>query len=358
MNRKFYFSFIAVALMIAATFAFVIGNKTGRASSNSALAALPASDFIISIDVQRALNETLPSLLSSNPGTLAKFNAHLEEFQQKTGINPRVFESVAIGGSLNPTLSPGRRDQSTVVIARGSFNSTELLNAGFAAAQKECEFVKEEQQYEGKTIYLISQVKPLKKSSGENSARLSQEQYSHHFEVSAASKEKFAITALDANSIAVGSPESVRAAIDASLGRNRVDEELVQLASQSTNAAISFSGKIPEGFAEKNVPNDMIGRYFASIRKFYGSFSANGSDAETFIALQTEKAEDATRISDALNSLKSLAALSFTQSTDKSSRNNSFSDLLKGVSVTAEGNEVKISVKFQPGNIGPFVRHF
>src|SRR3954467_13319375 len=132
MNRKFYFSFLAFALALAATVAFVIGSSAGRAAApNSALAALPASDFVISIDVQRALSETLPSLLSSNPTLLSKLNAHLEEFQQKTGINPRVFESVAIGGSLNPKTSPGRHDSNVVVIARGSFKSDELLDAGF-----------------------------------------------------------------------------------------------------------------------------------------------------------------------------------------------------------------------------------
>src|SRR5437763_14908954 len=93
MNRKYYFSFLAFALTLAATVAFVIGSSAGRAAApNSALSALPASDFIISIDVQRALSETLPSLLSSNPTMLSKLNINLEEFQQKTGINPHVFE--------------------------------------------------------------------------------------------------------------------------------------------------------------------------------------------------------------------------------------------------------------------------
>src|SRR5947208_3601673 len=118
MNRKFYFSFLAFALTLAATVAFVIGSGAGRAAApNSALSALPASDFIISIDVQRALSETLPSLLSSNPAMLSKLNINLEEFQQKTGINPHVFESVAIGGSLNQSFPTTRRDARSVIIA-------------------------------------------------------------------------------------------------------------------------------------------------------------------------------------------------------------------------------------------------
>ena len=61
MNRKFYFSFLAFALTLAATVAFVIGSSAGgrAAAPNSALSALPASDFIISIDVQRALSRAV-----------------------------------------------------------------------------------------------------------------------------------------------------------------------------------------------------------------------------------------------------------------------------------------------------------
>src|ERR1044071_6531017 len=104
MNRKFYFSFVAFALTLLATVAFVIGNNPGTraASTNAALAALPASDFVISVDAQRALNETLPTLFAANPRALAKFNAELDEFQRKTGINPRTLESIAVGGSFTP----------------------------------------------------------------------------------------------------------------------------------------------------------------------------------------------------------------------------------------------------------------
>src|SRR5205085_10315015 len=117
-----------------------IGNSTGATSPNTAVNALPASDFIVLVDVQRALDEMLPLLLSGNPQLLAKLNSNLKEFEDMTGISPHVFESVAVGGSLNPTAPPGQRDSSGVVVLRGSFKSDELLNAAFAAASKKCDF--------------------------------------------------------------------------------------------------------------------------------------------------------------------------------------------------------------------------
>lgn len=359
MKRKFYFSFLAFALTLVATVVFVIGHgiRTRAASPNAALSALPASDFVISIDVQRALNETLPSVLSANPALLAKLNANLKEFEDKTGISPRVFETVAIGGSLNPTAPPGRRDSSSVIIARGSFKSDELLNTAFAAAKKECEFVKEEEQYEGRTIFLIGTVRRLKKDADKDSAHATQEKYS---KVSPSGHDKFAITALDSNTIAVGSPESVRAAIDASMGRNRVDDELVQLATQTPNAVISFSGKIPQSVSEKagaQTSGNPFAKYAASIRAFYGSFGVNGSEAETFIALRTENAEQAHDISQAINSFKGLMAFGVSQSAGKDTAStNAFAEALKGLSVSSQDNEVRIDARIPQAIIAPLMR--
>ena len=252
MKRKFYFSFLAFALALAATVALVVGHSTRASSPNTALSALPASDFIVSVDVQRALNEMLPNLLYNNPELMAKVNSSMKEFEDQTGISPHVFESVAVGGSLNSAATPGQHDSSGVVILRGSFKSDELLNSAFAAASKKCDFQKEEQQYEGKTIYIIGPVRPVKDAGKGVTAHASQEPaFSYH--VMPSGSDKFAVAAVDANTIAVGSPSSVRAAIDASLGRNRVDDELVRLASQTPNAVVSFSGRVPQNATVKAV---------------------------------------------------------------------------------------------------------
>ena len=392
--RKFYFSFLAFALALATTVALVVGHSTRAASANTALNALPASDFIVSVDVQRALNEMLPALLSNNPQLLAKVNSSLKEFEETTGISPHVFESVAVGGSLNPTAPPGRHDSSGVVILRGSFKSDELINAAFAAASKKCVFQKEEQQYEGKTIYLIGAIRSLKdeSSAGKSSdshpymlpydrfgyprtnvnetgsvaapdtskttkitSTEAQEKYSTRVGVSTSTSDRFAIAAIDANTIAVGSPESVRASIDASLGRNPVDDELVRLASQTPNAVVSFSGKIPQSMTAKSTQggDNPVAKYFASVRAFYGSFAVNSTEAETNAAIRTETAQQASDISQAINALKGVANIGISQSSGKEMA--AVSDVLKSLSITAQDNEVHIDFKISLTNLAPFI---
>jgi hypothetical protein len=353
MSRKFYFSLLAFTLTLLATVAFVIGHSTASraASTNAALAALPASDFVISIDAQRAINETLPALLAGNPAMLAKMNARLEEFQSKTGINPRSFESVAIGGRISQSRP---HDSRTVVIARGSFNADELLENAFAAARAKGEkFEKEEQLYEGKRVILISPLRSVKAKveADDKTVTVAPSQEPR--------REKVAIGVIDSNTLAVGDLEGVRAAVNASLGRERVDEELVRLATQTPNAVIGFSGKIPQSFAAKGLSNSTIEKYFASIRQFYGSFSADGTDTETMLALRTETAQQASDIGSALNTLKSLSSFGFARSAGgDAAKANSIADLLKGVTITTQGHEVQINVKIPQGSIAPFMRTF
>ncbi|HWT02442.1 MAG TPA: hypothetical protein VN256_19475 [Pyrinomonadaceae bacterium] len=386
MNRRFNFSILAVALVALAAVAFVVGHNAGTraAGVNGALAALPASDFVIGIDAQRALNETLPALLASNPAALAKVNTELEEFQRKTGINPRTFESIAIGGSFPPDKSRG--NGRAVVIARGSFRADELLETAFAAAKaKEPRFQKEEQLYEGRTIFLVGQaetprttVEAQKKTStvtrqsepaaatppNGSGAGIGPDQDSkapplevlegdHTVRaVRAARRDRVAVTVLDANTIAAGDLDGVRAAIDASLGRNRVDDELVRLASETPGAVVGFSGRVPQNFGGK-VGDSVVEKYFASIRQFYGSLGADGMDAQARVTLRTETAEQANDIGQALNALKTLSAVGFA---GPGSKNASVGDLIKSLNVTTLNNEVQISVKIPQAIVTPVVK--
>lgn len=388
MNRRFYFSFLAFALTVATAIAFVAGNSTSKGAglSSSAAAALPASDFVVIVDVQRALNDALPTLLTSNPAALAKFNAHLAEFETKTGINPRVFESVAIGGSLRPNARLGR-DPGAVVIASGSFKADEMLAAAFDAAKKECQFEKTEQQYEGKTIFVISSVRrlttretnepatamvtpsgaagvapdPSKDSTASvrSSISILEGHPSARLGVLHSSSDNFAVAALAPNMIAVGSVESVRASIDASLGRNRIDGEMVNLALENPNTIVGFSGRIPQNSQKTDATNlgIPIANFFASIREFHGSFGLSGSDTESSIAVQLETSEQAREFSQAINSIKGLASFGVAQSVgpDQASRD-AIAAVLKGLTINATGNELRIDLKIPQSTLAPLIR--
>lgn len=384
MKKKIYLLSFTMALAFALA-AFISGTtpRTAAAPSSDALSALPASDIVITIDTQRLLSEALPTMLSENPGLLAKLNNHVEQFKNEMGVDLRTFDSIAVGMRFNN--SPGN-DFDTVVVARGHFNANEVIEASFNNARSKHEIQRLEEQYEGKTIYLISSqrrastapatkarvvVNPDKADRKDDAAEtggkagvlqagpVAGEERSESYNVKVRrSSEQVAVVALDANTIAAGELKGVRAAIDASMGRSRVDDELVRMATQNPSALVGFSGRVPATITEKMAAakGGIESKYFASIRQFYGSFSMVGMDAETFVAVRTENAGQAHDISQALNAMKMLSG--FGVARPSNGEFGSLAAALKDLSITAQDNEVQIKLNLKQKDLAPFLRHF
>src|SRR4051812_10843255 len=113
-----------MALTLARVEQRVVATTTNTTAS-AQLASLPASDIIIFVDTQRLVSDTLPNFLTNNPALLAKLNARLDRFQKETGIDPRSFDSLAIGMRFGGTPN---NDPRFVAIAHGNFNATSLID--------------------------------------------------------------------------------------------------------------------------------------------------------------------------------------------------------------------------------------
>jgi hypothetical protein len=385
MKKKIYLlsSALLLTLALVALMSGFAGSTAASASSNAA-SALPASDVVVTIDTQRLMAETLPTIFADKPALLAKVNGKIEQFNKETGIDLRTFESVAVGLRFT---APASKDFDAVVVARGRFNSQEVIDAAFNAAKSKHEFQRTEEQYEGKTIHVVSpsrradapqaKAKVIVNSTSADDAETSAPEapaagndatsprlvakvegpQSSIGEVKGSS-DQMAIVALDANTLAFGELKGVRAAIDASMGRGRVDDSLVQMATQNASALIGFSGRIPPSMTEKLAGGKGVeAKYFASIREFYGSFGTVGTDtAEAFIAVRTENAGQATDISQALNALKLLGGFGLAQPAKGEAR--SIAGLLKDLSISSQDNEVQIRMNVKQKDLAPLMKDF
>ncbi|MDX6694056.1 MAG: hypothetical protein QOF02_1659 [Blastocatellia bacterium] len=362
---------------MALTLATVISGFAGRTAapaSSGALSALPASDIVVTIDTQRALSEALPSILSDNPGMLAKINNKIEAFNKETGIDLRTFDSLAVGLRFR---SQSTKDFDAVVVSRGHFNASEVIDAGFASAKNKNDFQRAEEQYEGKTIFVLKPVKHeagkqegdegaksnavavSKKSETKIGADSSQEQAAqYNVKVRTTSEQPMAVVALDANTIAVGDLKSVRATIDASMGRERVDDELVRMATQNSSALVGFSGRIPAAVKEKMLAGKggPETKYIASIREFYGSFGLLGTETESLVAVRTENAAQANDLGKALSALKMLSSLGMPRF--GANESNIIAEAVKGLTITTQDNEVQLKLNMNQKVFAPFVRGF
>ncbi|MFL6207841.1 MAG: hypothetical protein ACJ74W_03285 [Pyrinomonadaceae bacterium] len=333
---------IVYVLALAAACVLSVAAQTNRRATTTAapatqamsgaLAALPASDAVMAVDVQRLYKEALPRIFASEPTKLAEINADIEDFKTRTGLDPRSFERVAVGVRF-VDLPGGGVKLAPVAIARGSFNAGALVAAGRIAAQGKYQ----EQQYKGKTVYLFNlgqQVKFLNLRWAE-----------------------LAVVILDAHTLAFGQPDRVRAAVDTHGGGARVSNDVVALAQRDPNAIIGLGGNIPASLTRQlDFLSPEISRSVASIRQFYGTVGASTSGFEMLTVLRTGSATDARNLSETVEGLRMLAPLGIARL--RGDKAKLAQQLVDSTKVTTEGSEVQIRLDLADANVATLVQVF
>jgi hypothetical protein len=355
MNKRFQVSFGASLLVLAAIFllgaqasprvtATTTGGTGAAATASSSLAALPASDFIIFVDTQRLVTDTLPNFLAGDQALLAKVNAKLDRFQKESGVDARSFDSLAIG--LRFPATSANTMMKFVTIAHGRFVASDLIEAGFAAAKTKENVSREEQVYEGKKIFVLTSAR----------GRAAEEEDAPNAQANKTDAYKMAVAELDGSTIVLGDLESVRAALNQSTAR--VDQSLVDLATRNSNAVASFAGNLPPSVARGfGFGDGKAAKLAASVHQVYGSASTAGTEAQTTIAARTDNAEQAHDIAQAVNGLKLLSRFGIGRGANKAEAE-ALSTLLNNLSITSQDNEVEFKLNVTQAEIAPLMRHF
>lgn len=335
-----------------------IAPPAAAASAGDLLSALPPSDAVIYLDLQRGLSDALPGFLATKPKALAKLNAEIDKMKVETGIDLRTFDAVAAGVTF------GQRGSSMkiVLLVRGRFDSNGIINAGFAAAAKQKNSFQRQRQeeYKGKTIYVAGPATTRQPAASHTPTQNGPENTVAKTadDPRREQDQRGAITALDGNTIAAGDLESVRAAVDAGAGGTRVDDELVQLATRNTGALMGFSTKRPSAlipFSTAPDSQDPFAKILAGMQQIYGSISLDSAGFETNLSVRMETAEQARSVREMANLLKAQ------DSGPKGSSPIMFPDfaaLLKNLNVTVEDRDVQVQLKMSLTELGPFMRGF
>ena len=292
------------------------------------LASLPASDAVMSIDVRRLLNDALPRAYNNNPAELARINSEIDKFKADTGLDARAVERLVVGVSYKETAA-GKTLVETVAIARGNFK-----NASFAPSKNRGQ----EQKYAGKTIQVFNvdaQVKLL----GLFSMRVTD----------------VAVAVLDANTVAVGKLERVRAAIDAQAGRGRVAPEITALATRDANAILGAGGNVPASLTQ-NLDMGNISKSIASVRQFYSTLGTTANGFNMLTALRTESAGAAQSLSTMIAGLKQLAPYALGQM--PAARQRPLRSLVENTKVNTEGNDVLITLEVAQVDVAALIDAF
>ncbi|HEX8475632.1 MAG TPA: hypothetical protein VF666_16535 [Pyrinomonadaceae bacterium] len=345
MRRNFYVSLLALAL---SALALVIpanaqqtrsGAQRSSAANAGAVVPLPESDGVMFVDMRRLLTEAMPQVLAGNPTKLAEVNADIEQFKQRTGIDPRSFDRLAVGVRFtNPSADVTKIDH-IVAIANGTFNPGVLAAAGRIAAKGKYQ----ETKHGGKTVYVFNLAEQIKM-----------------FGILKMRVGELAMSVLDANTLVVGEPAGVRAAIDANAGRGRINPEIVALARRNPNAIVGFGANMPQSLVGKveEFGSDEVARSVASIRQLYGSLgtSATPSGYESLLVMKTATADDARSLGNVVEALKPMASFAAAQLTGDKGK--LVQKLAQSLKVQTEGNEVLLRLDFAQTDVAMMLRVF
>jgi hypothetical protein len=345
-------SFAIIAALVLAALQTSAGAQTRRTNTAPAarttpaaqaanasaglLAALPASDAVVSIDVRRLLTEAMPRAYAGNAAELARVNSEIDKFKARTGLDARQFERIAFGATYGHKPS-GAVSVDAVAIAQGSFNPGALVGAARLASAGKYQ----ETKHAGKTVYVFNvndQVRLL-----------------GLFNVNVTD---LAVAQLGADSIAVGKLSRVQQALDAaSTGRGRLSAEITALATRTPNAVVGFGGNVPqESLQNIELLNPEFSRSVASIRQFYGAVGTTDRGFLMQTVLRTLDSGSAKTLSDTVAGLKMFAPLAIARYPGGKGR--ALQGVVDSTRVSAQGNEVSVRLDLSESDLAGLIAAF
>jgi hypothetical protein len=337
-SKKFLGSTIALAFILVAVFTgFGSGSAQRKPApsstpSSDVLNYVPASDGIALIDVRRLMNETLPRILADDPAKLAQATAEIDKFKTRTGIDPRSFDRVVLAMRYTyPT--PKVTKLESVAIARGTFDAKGLAAAARIAASGKYR----EEKYRGVNILIIS-INDQMRLFGVWDMRIND----------------LAVCALDSHSLAIGTVENVRAAIEAGQ-KGRAKADLAELATRDPKAVLGFGANIPrELMANLNVGNDTIAKDANAIRQVYGAIGSTDTDVSLMLVARTDSAEAANNLNDTVTGLKQLGGLFIGRMAP--ARKALAQSALDNLKITTRGTELEIRTQVAAANLASVIK--
>lgn len=305
-------------------------NRKSAPAAPGLMASLPDSDAVAHVKVNQLVNEAMPRIFANNPAKLSEINAQIDRLKDRTGLDMRMFQEIALGVKFTYPSEGVTRAQ-TVGVANGSFSSAAMVAAGRVASNGKYR----EEKYHDKTIYIFTLDERIR-LFGVFDIRISE----------------LAAAPLDANTLALGDQAGVRAAIDAGRGRKNVNTELIALASRDPNAIIGFGANMSEQLVSNlDIGNAPIAADLKTLRQVYGSVSTTATDLDLFLGARAVNAAAAKSLGDTLEGLKQFGALLVGRLSG--AKGVLAKSALANMKIVADANELHIRTSVAQAEVGP-----
>lgn len=343
--RKFSFP-IAVLLVVLATFVTArtqnIQVQTGSTSphlaatnatantpnltlpqAQSSLGSLPEADLLIYINPQRIINEVVPKLLPAKD--VEEMRKAFDDVKKQVGVDPTRVEYIVLAVRFKkPTNDLNFQPPEFMVLASGDFSAESLMVLARMATDGKLR----DEKYGTRTLGLMT-IDPLVKEAEKNPLLKS--------------LTEMGIVSLNGNTIAVGTPAYLRAAADASDGKERISAATLNSLVRDTNALVSIAGTPWHSFAKSfgmlgTETNARAERCESSIGNLYAAITMDATNVMVRGAMNADNPDTAKIFTNLYSGILRYATSSIP---DPSAQT-----MLKGLAITAEGDEVMLRADF------------
>ena len=292
--------------------------SSNTSSTDELMAMLPPSDLIAVVDVGRAFNELLPKLASITTGGLDKLAKSIQDFTQKTGVDPTRIRNAVLSLSMDGAQGAG------VIIIQGIDPDAKQIEAVMREFGSEIK----SSDYKGKTVYnVISTIKAP--SAGPLSLKT----------------DEVALAALGAQRVAFGDLKMVKQVIDIQTGaaKGGVTPAMTgALGETRASALLRFALNIPESLRTEAASQGDLFKSIAAIKMILGAFDVAGDLSLSLdTVIRTASQNDATELENALKGLVELVRGIFGGGDPKT---NFFAQLLDQVKIGSKVSDVSLSI--------------
>ena len=304
-------------------------NSTSVTSSSAnqgvvgSMSSLPEADLLIYINSQRILNEAVPKLLPAKD--VEEMRKEFDDVKKNVGIDPTKVDYLVIAVRFKkPTDDLNFQPPEFMVLASGDFSAESLMVLARMASNGKLR----DEKYGTRTLGLMT-IDPLVKEAEKNPLLKS--------------LTEVGIITLNANTIAAGTPSYLRAAADASDGKERISAATLNSLVRDTNALISVAGTPWHSFAKSfgmlgTESNSRAARCESNIGDLYAAITMDATNFMVRGATNADNPDTAKILSNLYSGMLRYAASSIPDPSAQA--------MLKGLAITAEGDEVILRADF------------
>jgi hypothetical protein len=289
----------------------------------SSLANLPDADTLIYINPQRILNEVVPRVMPAKD--VEEMRKGFEEVKKNMGVDPKQVEYIVVAVRFRkPTAELKFQPPEALIVAGGDINAEALIALARMASGGQLR----DETYGTRTLGLM-RIDPIAREAEKNPLLRS--------------FSEVGVVALNANTIALGTPGYLRAAIDAGEGKGRISADTLNSLVRDSTALISIAGRPWNSFAKSfglmgTETTERAARCDMKLGDFYAAVTMDASNFILRGAMNEDNPDTAKIVSSLLTGLIGYAGSAIPDPAAQS--------MLKTIAIAPEGDDVTLKADF------------